>query len=104
MTDAEKIAMVKAMSEETDDAVVSAYLALAKSKILRLLYPNDLTAAELPNAYGYTQVEAAVYLLNKRGAEGETTHKENGIDRVYEKADLPDSLVRQIVPFCKTVG
>lgn len=104
MTDAQKIAMVSAMSEEENEVVVSAYLKLAESKICRLAYPYDDDITEVPKKYELIQVEAAVYMLNKRGAEGQTSHSENGISRSYESADLPDSLVRQIVPVCKVTS
>ena len=41
-------------------------------------------------------------MLNKRGAEGEVSHTENGISRTYEKADIPTSMLRTIVPHCGT--
>ena len=104
MTDAEKIAMVKAMSGETDEEIVSAYLALAGNKICRIAYPFDDTVTEVPGKYAYVQVEAAVYMLNKRGAEFQTGHSENGISRQYESGDLPPSLVQQIVPMCGVVS
>lgn len=104
MTDAQKIAMVSAMSEEENEVVVSAYLKLAESKICRLAYPYDDDITEVPKKYELIQVEAAVYMLNKRGAEGQTSHSENGISRSYESAGLPDSLVRQIVPVCKVTS
>ena len=44
------------------------------------------------------QVEIATYLLNKRGGEGELSHSENGISRSYENGDVPESMMRQIVP------
>ena len=50
-----------------------------------------------------TQVEVAAYLLNKRGAEGETAHSENGISRSYEDGDVPSSLLRDIVPYAGVV-
>jgi len=46
------------------------------------------------------QLEIATYLLNKRGAEGQTAHSENGISRSYESADVPSSMLNQIVPHC----
>lgn len=104
MTDAEKIVMVKALSGETSDDVVSAYLYLAKQKILKLAYPFDHTVTEVPAQYEYTEIEAAVYMLNKRGGEGEITHNENGINRTYEDADLPASMLRGIVPMCGVVS
>ena len=53
---------------------------------------------EVPEQYSYLQVEIATYLLNKRGGEGELSHSENGISRSYENGDVPESMMRQIVP------
>lgn len=100
MQEAEKNALVKAMANETDESTVSAYLGIAASKICRRAYPFDPTAAEVPEQYSLLQVEIAVYLLNKRGAEGEAAHSENGISRTYENGDVPSSMLRQIVPMC----
>lgn len=103
MTDLEKIVMVKAMNDETDDDVISAFLAIAGNKICRIAYPFDPSVAVVPPQYETLQVEAACYLLNKRGAEGQTSHSENGINRSYENADLPDSMIRTIVPMAGVV-
>ncbi len=104
MTDLEKIVMVKAMTDETDDGVISVFLTIAGNKICRIAYPFDDTAMVVPAKYETLQVEAACYLLNKRGAEGETSHSENGISRSYENADLPDSMKRIIVPMAGVVS
>lgn len=98
MTDADKLMMVKAMTGEADEDVLSAYLSIAGSKVCRRAYPFDPSATEVPAQYGYLQVEIAVYLLNKRGGEGELSHSENGISRSYENGDVPESMMRQIVP------
>lgn len=98
MQDFEKIEMVKAMAGESDDGMVSAYLALAGSKICRRAYPFDPTVTEVPEQYEFLQAEIAAYLLSKRGAEGETAHSENGISRSYESGDVPASLMRQVIP------
>lgn len=91
MTDAEKLTMVKAMSGESDEIIISAYLTLAGQKICRMVCADDVM--EVPEKYAGLHVEAAVYLLNKRGAEGQDSHSENGVSRVYESADLPPSLL-----------
>ena len=98
MTDQEKIARVKAMTDETVDATISAYLDTAAQKICRIVYPYDDTQTTVPEKYHSLQCEAAVYLLNKRGGEGEVTHSENGVSRTYENADLPATMLRVIVP------
>ena len=100
MLETEKIEMVKSMTGETSDGVVSAYLNIAGNKICRKAYPFDPTVTEVPEQYSLLQVEIAVYLLNKRGADGESAHSENGISRTYENGDVPPSMLRQIVPMC----
>ena len=100
MNDAEKITMVKALCDETADETVSAYLNIAAQKILRIAYPYDDSVSTVPAKYDILQVEAAVYMLNKRGGEGETAHNENGVNRTYESADLPASMLRSVVPMC----
>ena len=100
MDELEKIAMAKTLSGETDELTVSSYLKIAGNKICRKAYPFDPTVTEVPEQYSLLQVEIAVYLLNKRGAEGEAAHSENGISRTYEDGDVPPSMMRQIVPMC----
>lgn len=104
MTESEKLTMVKTMTGEKDDDVVSTYLSIAGDKVLRRAFPFDDTKVTVPDRYAHTQVEIAVYLLNKRGAEGQTAHGENGISRSYEDGDVPPSLMRQIVPCASPVG
>lgn len=101
MTDAEKIVLVKSMTEETDTDVISAFLALAGDAIYHYADPFKQTdKVELLEDYGGVQARAAAYYLNKRGAEGQTSMGENGISRGYEKADLPPSLLCEITPIC----
>lgn len=104
MTDAEKLTMLKSMTYETDESVLSTYLSIAGNKVCRKAYPFDPTVTEVPVQYGYVQVEIAVYLLNKRGAEGQISHNENGISRGYEDGDVPSSLMREITPCASVIG
>ena len=104
MTDAEKLKMVKAMTGETDEGILSTYLSIAGDKVCRKAYPYDPDARLVPYQHGFVQVEIAVYLLNKRGAEGQTAHSENGISRSYEDGDVPPALLRDIVPFASVMG
>lgn len=103
MTDPEKIHFVKTMCGEEDEATISVYLEMAKQKINALAYPYDAEGKEVPAKYEHIQIEAAVYMLNKRGGEGESAHSENGISRTYESADLPASMLRGIVPYAGVV-
>ena len=104
MTDAEKLKMVKAMTGETDEGTLSTYLSIAGNKGCRKAYPFDPAVTAVPDQYAHIQVEIAVYLLNKRGAEGQTAHSENGISRSYEDGDVPPTLLRDIVPFAAVMG
>lgn len=104
MTDTDKITLLKQMYDgDETDAVLSTYLSLAADKILNRLYPYDTSKTEIPDRYVRTQISIACYLLGKRGAEGETAHKENGIDRTYASADVPEDMLKDIVPFCGVI-
>lgn len=104
MTDTEKLTMLQAMTGEKDEGVLSTYLSIAGNKILRRAYPFDDTKTQVPDKYGYTQLEVAAYLLNKRGAEGQTAHSENGISRSYEDGDVPPSLLREVIPCASVIA
>lgn len=99
MTQAEKVKLLKAMVGESDsEEVLLAYLNIAGRKILDRAYPYDAEITEVPTRYEFLQCEIAAYLLNKRGAEGQTAHSENGISRTYESADVPASMLNAITP------
>lgn len=104
MTHFEKLTALKAMVGGSDtEEVLSAYLALAGGKIIAKAYPYEHETREVPERYHFLQVEIAAYMLNKRGAEGQTAHTENGISRQYENGDIPDSLLKSIVPHCGVI-
>lgn len=104
MTREEKINALKAMVGTDDsDEVLSTYLLLAAKKVLARAYPYDNTVKEVPEEYEGVQLEIATYLLNKRGAEGQMSHSENGITRSYENADVPSSMLKTITPHCGVI-
>ena len=80
--------------------VAQVYLDTAIEAIFNRLYPlaDDETPIDIPTKYNSKAVSIAVYLINKAGAEGELTHTEGGITRQYEAADVPPSMVKDIVP------
>ena len=103
MLEVEKLTLLRVMLGQPNegawaDNVLISYLAIAGNKILRRAYPYDDSVTEVPRRYGYLQCEIAAYLLNKRGAEGQTSHSENGISRSYESADVPESMLSEVVP------
>lgn len=102
----EKLAMLRVMLDDptATDELLNVYMAIAKRKILQRAFPYDNTVTEVPPQYELTQCEIAAYLINKRGGEGEISHTENGITRMYENADVPVSLMRAIVPFTSVPG
>ena len=102
MSDLEKIELLRTMLEDNteDENVLLAFLHLAGNRILAKAYPFDSTVEEVPPRYVLTQVEIAAYLMNKRGAEGETYHGENGVNRTYETASIPASMLAGVTPFC----
>lgn len=104
MKQTEKLTLLKAMvgSSDTDD-VLLAYLDIAGGKIINRAYPFGVEEAVVPARYDFLQCEIAAYLLNKRGAEGQTAHSENGISRSYESADVPESMLGAVTPFCGVI-
>ena len=86
-------------ASDSENDLLLALLSLAEGKILERLYPYDHNKETLPTRYVGKQIEIAVYLYNKQGAEGQTVHSENGISRTYESADVPESMLRGIAPF-----
>lgn len=104
MTDTEKLTYLRAMVGGSDtDEVLSTYLVVAGKKIISRAYPYDDTVTEVPDKYDTLQCEIAAYLLNKRGAEGQTQHSENGITRSYENADVPASMLKVVTPHCGVI-
>lgn len=103
MTESEKQEMLTVITGEQDALTLSTYLSLAASKVLSRLYPYDNAVTEVPARYASVQVEIAAYMLNKRGAEGQISHSENGVSRSYEDGDIPQTLLRQITPMVRVV-
>lgn len=98
----EKITVVRAMSkgaEVLDDDVVAYYLEMAKNAIMNRMYPFH-EKEEMPERFDYAQIRICVYNINKRGAEGETKHIEVGTERDYASADIPNDLLKELVPTC----
>ncbi len=105
MEESEKITYIKAMTDETDDSVILVFLAIAKEIILNRVYAHEDEEDKRAwlSRYDMCQCRITTYLLNKRGAEGETSHSENGIDRSYSDADIPSSLLQDLTPRAKVL-
>ena len=102
MTESEKLNELRTMTDSRDDdGILSTYLRIARRKILNRMYPYGvIDGLNVPQKYESLQLEVAAYLLNKRGAEGETLHNENGVQRTYGGADVPSAMLAEITPLC----
>lgn len=107
MTPEEKIVMLKKLisPDEADDGLLSVLLSQAGGIVLNKRYPfGQPEGAEVPAAYEHIQLQIALELFSKMGAEGQTAHSENGISRTYEAADVSPSLLARIIPLCGGVN
>jgi len=106
MNNAQKIQYLGSLTGESNSTILSYCLDQAKAAILEKLYPFDIDYDndDLPDKYEQKQIKIAVYLYNKRGAEGEVSHSEGDISRGYESADVPESMLKGIIPFAKVIG
>lgn len=98
MTNAEKIAYVSTMVDENDATILSTYINVAGQAILNAAYPYDDTQTAVPSRYDMLQCEIAAYLINKRGADYQTGHSENGINREYGSNYIPPSMLVTVTP------
>lgn len=102
MTNEEKLAKLRLMLDEgddTSDAIANAYLAAAEKAVINIAFPYGNGTEVMPEKYEYEQIEIAAYMLNKRGAEGETAHTEGGTSRTFETGDIPISLRARITAY-----
>ena len=103
MTDSEKrTELATSILPDTDtDEVLNAMLADAGALILNRMYPfgykEDVT---VPPRYERIQIQLAVELYTHRGAEGQTSHSENGVSRSWPEKS---ALLKMILPICGSV-
>ena len=111
MTREQKIDRLRRRMEDGDpDEIIEPdtlgdYLDDAEALIMSKLYPfaGQAEGKEMPARYDSLQIRICVYWLNKRGAEGEIQHIENGIHRNYgsgadaegDYAELPGDCLRR---------
>lgn len=98
MTEAEKVALVQSLIDDASITAdqISTYLALAASRIRIVVYPFG-GPSELPSEYDNPQCELAVRMIARRGGEGEISHGENGVSRVWASVDDID-ILSKLVP------
>lgn len=101
----QKLAHLRLYADEhTDDETLLSLLEISGAKLLSIVYPYGYPeGTQVPSRYSLLQVEIAGYLDAKRGVEGQTSHSENGLNRNYEDADIPSSMLRGVVPFVGSI-
>lgn len=107
MTRERMITMLQGIiGDDEEESTLSTYLDLAGEKIVNRVYPYRKDDEEMPVPVKYhgLQVEIAAFMLNKRGAEAESQHIENGVHRNWRSADVPDDMLSQIVPYVGVIG
>lgn len=107
MTREQKLMYLSRMLDDyhEEDDILGIYLDIAGQKILNRMYPfrDEYADLEVPARYDMIQLNIAAYLINKRGAEGEIQHIENGIHRNYGSADIPDGLLKDVYPYAQAI-
>ena len=103
LTDIEKrTELSKSILPDTDtNEVLDAMLADAGALILNRMYPFGYDESmTVPLRYERIQIQLAVELYSRRGAEGQTAHSENGISRTWSEES---ALLKKILPHCGSV-
>lgn len=121
-----QIERLKLRTGETDEELLADLLETAKTAILNRRFPlceyptrevtttetvvDEITGEEtettittqetyVEDRYLDLQVRIALDLYNKIGAEGQTTHSENGISRGYESSWISVQLLNEVSPY-----
>lgn len=95
MTQAEKL---KARLPEANEAEIQILIESTTAIINNNRYPFGEIPEEIEPRYNDLQLRMAVELYSKAGAEGETSHSENGVSRTYSAAWVSPELLGEIVP------
>ena len=103
MTDAEKrLELANRIAPDTDtDEVLDGMLSVAGALILNRMFPFGYSdGMVIPPRYEQIQIQLATELYTQRGAEGQTSHSENGTSRSWPEKNR---LLSMIIPHCGSV-
>jgi hypothetical protein len=85
--------------EEDNDELLLDILDSAKNLILLKRFPFvDELPTELESKYIELELQIAVRMYNKIGAEGETAHTESGVTRNYGGSEEYADLLAKVIP------
>ena len=83
------------ITEKASDGELEDILESAKAVILSRRFPFGEHPEEIEPKYKDLQLRIATEMFNKRGAEGETAHSENGVSRSYASANVSEDLLKE---------
>lgn len=104
MTIDEKLSELrKAIAPEVEgEELLNSLLDDAEALVLNQMYPFGYEdGIAVPARYERIQIQLAVELYGRRGAEGQTGHSENGINRTWPEASR---LLSRIIPHVGSVS
>lgn len=109
MTADEKLAALKEILEiesadTSEDSRLVTYLKSAGEEILSWKYsllPEEKWPEDVPRDCEQTQLWAVVAGYSQTGAEGQTSHSENGISRQWVYADMVAYIRSMVTPFVR---
>lgn len=81
----------------TEDAMLTDHLQSAIEVVNERRNYTSTDEAIVEPQYKGIVVDLAIATYNKMGAEGQTSHSENGISRSYEAASYPTSLLALVM-------
>ena len=102
MTNDEKIEQIQIMlGDDFEPKVLNVYLRQAKQQILNKRFPYGYEPEqEIEPQYEQLQIELAIVLFNERGAEGQSSHNENGVSRSWR---TKDQIMNDVVPYASVL-
>lgn len=106
MTLTDKVSMLRVLlrnDEGATDDVLTALLTFAEAEILAWMYRSYPTLPGgvdgVPREYEMIQIHACVIGYNMSGAEGQTSHSENGTVRQYAYSDMAAFIHKNVTPY-----
>lgn len=110
MNQNEKLSMLQTLLGMSDsefseeETRLSVYLASAKQEILswRYSYASEMPS-EVPSEYEMTQIHAVIAGYGISGAENQTSHNENGINRSFKFVDMVAYIRANVIPIARCI-
>lgn len=101
MTSDEKLDMLSILLDPSNEDAekLGVYLQMAEKEILAWRYSYSSQKPEtVPDEYEMTQIHAVIAGFSISGAENQTQHSENGINRMFKHADMVAYIRSNVIP------